>query len=108
MEQNTKSCKLYYLWRWINRKNSDFFTLKNRYQKQTNKNKIKHRYPKVVALAQWVENPKAMAWVTAISGLTQWVKGFGVAAAMVEVPWIQFPAQELPCVLGVPIKKKIS
>ena len=37
-------------------------------------------------MAQWVKNPTAMAWVAVeMEGLVQWVKGFGIAAAAVQV-----------------------
>ena len=44
----------------------------------------------VPAVVQWVKNPTAAAWVTAEAwvcspALAQWVKGSGVATAVVQV-----------------------
>ena len=46
-----------------------------------------------------------------IPSLAQWVKGYSVAIAMVQVAamaQIQSLAQELPCAMGAAIKKKKS
>ena len=64
-------------------------------------------------MAQWVKNLIAMASLDAearilIPGPTQWVKGFGTAAAAVQVAavaQIQSLAWELPQTLGVAINK---
>ena len=64
------------------------------------------------AIAQWIKNLTAVAQVTveagSISASVQWVKGPGIATAVVNVAgaaWIQSLAQELPYATSVAIKK---
>ena len=69
----------------------------------------KHTYINIKAgapaMAQWVKNPTAAAWVAEEMQLRfQWVKGSWVAAAASEVATvvqIQFLAWELPYAMGV-------
>ena len=66
-------------------------------------------------MAQWVKNPTACSssgccrGAGLIPGVAQWVKGFGVAAAVAQVTagaQIQSLAQELPYTMGAAIKLK--
>ena len=67
----------------------------------------------VPAVAPWVKNPAAEAWVTGemqVCSLVQlqWVKGSSIAPAATQVTamaWIQSLAQELLFALGAAIKK---
>ena len=63
-------------------------------------------------MAQWVKNPTAAVHVThcrgvgSISGLAQWIKGSGIATAIVAR--VQSPVRELPYGVGIAIKNKIK
>lgn len=57
----------------------------------------------VAALAQWVKNPNASAWVAVeaqVRSPAQWLK------ESIAVAWIQSLDQELPFATGTAIKKK--
>ena len=57
-------------------------------------------------MVQWVKNLTAVAQFAAE---VQWVKGSGIATAVVQVAavaWIPSLAQELPLAMGVATKKK--
>ena len=68
----------------------------------------------VPAVAQWVKNPTAAAWVVLeaqglIPSPGKWVKGASTAttkAQVTAVAQIQSLAQELPYAMGVAIQKK--
>ena len=60
-------------------------------------------------MAQWVKNMTVAAWVAAEIGPAQWVKGSGVAVAVVQVvagAWNQSLAWELLYVVGMAEKQK--